>query len=163
MKKHKLALVGLAVMAMSLNFGGLAVAAEGKLLAVAGKKAELSTFVKMVQQAGLTEALETGELTVFAPTNDAFKAVPAATMDELSRDPEKLKSVLTYHVVPTKVKASSIDGVSAIATVNGAKLNVSRAGDFIAVDDGMVVEADIVADNGLIHEIDRVLVPAVKK
>lgn len=163
MKKHKLALVGLGVIALSLNFGSLAVAAEGKLLAVASKKAELSTFVKMVQQAGLTEALETGELTVFAPTNDAFKAVPAATMDELSRDPEKLKSVLTYHVVPTKVKASSIDGVAAIATVNGAKLNVSRAGDFIAVDDGMVVEADIVADNGLIHEIDRVLVPAVKK
>jgi uncharacterized surface protein with fasciclin (FAS1) repeats len=133
------------------------------VMSVAVKTPELSTFVKLVQQAGLSAALESGEVTVFAPTDAAFKAVPAATQEKLEKDPELLKSVLSYHVLPVKLKAASIEANTSATTLQGSKLSVSKAGDFVTVDDGMVTTADIDAGNSVIHEIDRVLMPAIKK
>lgn len=134
------------------------------VVAAAARTPELSTFYKLVQQAGLTASLEaTGPVTVFAPTDEAFKAVPAATLDKLSKDPELLKSVLTYHVVPGALKAASINGNSSLTTLHGAQLAASKAGDFVTVDDGLVTKADLIAGNGVVHIIDRVLMPAVKK
>jgi uncharacterized surface protein with fasciclin (FAS1) repeats len=124
---------------------------------------ELSTFTRLVQTAGLAEAISSGEVTVFAPTDEAFKAVPAATLDKLSKDPEMLKSVLNYHVLPSKTTASSVEGSMPATTLNGAKLGLSRAGDFVTADDSLVTTADIAAGAGLIHKVDRVLMPAVKK
>ena len=134
------------------------------VLTVAAREPELSTFYKLIQQAGLTASLEaTGPMTVFAPTNDAFKALPAATLDRLSRDPDWLKSVLTFHLVPRTLKAADTGAPTPLITLNGATVTAAKAGDFVTVDEGLVTTADLTADNGILHILDRVLVPAVKK
>jgi len=130
---------------------------------VSAQTPELSTFAKLVSQAGLNETLDNSDVTVFAPTNEAFQSVPAATLDKLAKDPVLLKSVLTYHVLPGQVKAASVDGNNQVVTLNGAKLNLSKAGDVVVVDEAMVITADVAAGKGLIHVVDRVLMPAVKK
>lgn len=120
---------------------------------------ELSTLNSLVVKAGLKDTLKgAGPFTVFAPTNAAFAKVPAKTMDELGKDPEKLKAVLTYHVVPGKVMAADVKNGNA-KTVNGANLALSKAGDFVTVEDGMVQKADLVATNGVVHIVDSVLIP----
>lgn len=128
------------------------------VVAAASANPELSTFTKLLQQSGLSTQLEgPGPVTVFAPTDEAFKAVPAATLDKLSKDPELLKATLNYHVVPGLVKSTDITTNSTLTTAQGAKLAVSKAGDFVTVDDGMVVTSNLSAGNGVIHTIDRVL------
>ena len=125
-------------------------------------KPELSTLSSLVVKAGLTDTLKgTGPFTVFAPTNAAFAKVPAKTMDDLAKDPAKLKAVLTYHVVPGKVMAADVKN-SNTKTVNGANVALSKAGDFVTVEDGMVQTADLTATNGVVHIIDSVLVPPAK-
>lgn len=122
-------------------------------------KPELSTLSSLVVKAGLTDTLKgTGPLTVFAPTNAAFAKVPAKTLEDLGKDPAKLKAVLTYHVVPGKVMAADVKNSNA-KTVNGANLALSKAGDFVTVEDGMVQTADVSATNGVVHIIDSVLIP----
>ena len=128
---------------------------------IAGKP-ELSTPTSLVVKAGLTDPLKgPGPFTVFAPTNEAFAKVPAKTMDDLGKDPAKLKAVLTYHVVPGKVMAADVKNGNA-KTVNGANLALSKAGDFVTVEDGMVQTADVSATNGMIHIIDSVLIPPTR-
>jgi uncharacterized surface protein with fasciclin (FAS1) repeats len=123
----------------------------------------LSTLNGLVVKAGLVDTLKTGgPFTVFAPTNDAFKAVPAATMADLAQHPEKLKAVLTYHVIPGKTMAADVKN-SNLKTVNGANVALAKAGDFVTIESGAVVTADVVATNGVIHTIDTVLIPPVKK
>lgn len=125
-------------------------------------KPELSTLSGLVVKAGLTDTLkDTGPFTVFAPTNAAFAKVPAKTMDELGKDPGKLKAVLTYHVVPGKVMAADVKNSHA-KTVHGANLALSKAGDFVTVEDGMVQTADLPATNGVVHIIDSVLIPPTR-
>ena len=122
----------------------------------------LSTLSTLVAQAGLTETLKTGgPFTVFAPTNDAFKAVPAATLSDLAKDPEKLKAVLTYHVVPGKTMAADVKNSNA-KTVNGANVALAKAGDFVTIESGAVVTANLLATNGVIHTVDTVLMPPKK-
>jgi len=137
--------------------------AMSPMLTALSQDAELSTFTHLIQSAGLVDAISAGPTTVFAPTDEAFKAVPAATLDKLSKDPEFLKSVLSYHVLPSKVTSASIEGSTPTVTLNGAKLGLSRAGDFITADDGLVTTPDVEAGAGLIQKVDRVLMPAVKK
>ena len=124
----------------------------------------LSTLNGLVQSAGLTETLKgAGPFTVFAPTNDAFKAVPAKTLEALGKDPVALKSVLTYHVIPAKAMAADVKN-SKVKTVNGAEIELSKAGDFVTIGEGAIVtKADIAASNGVVHLIDTVLMPPVKK
>ena len=123
---------------------------------------ELSTLSSLVVKAGLTDTLKgTGPFTVFAPTNAAFAKVPAKTMDDLAKDPEKLKAVLTYHVVPGKVMAGDVKNGN-VKTVNGSNLALSKAGDFVTVEDGMVQKADVVATNGVVHIIDSVFIPPAR-
>ena len=120
---------------------------------------DLSTLSGLVVKAGLTDTLKgTGPFTVFAPTNAAFAKVPAKTMDDLGKDPARLRAVLTYHVVPGKVMAADVKNSNA-KTVNGANLALSKAGDFVTVEDGMVQTADVQATNGVVHVIDSVLIP----
>lgn len=120
---------------------------------------QLSTLNGLVQKAGLTDMLKTaGPYTVFAPTNDAFKAVPAKTMDELGKDPVKLKNVLSYHVIPSKMMAADVKNANA-KTAQGANVALSKAGTFVTVEDAMVQTADITATNGVVHTVDRVLMP----
>ena len=123
---------------------------------------DLSTLSSLVVKTGLTDTLKgTGPFTVFAPTNAAFAKVPTKTMDDLAKDPEKLKAVLTYHVIAGKVMAAEVKNGNA-KTVNGANLALSKAGDFVTVEDGMVQKADIAATNGVVHVVDSVLIPPAR-
>lgn len=134
------------------------------VVAAASQQAELSTFSKLVQQAGLTAALQAqGPVTVFAPSDEAFKALPAATLDTLSKDPQQLKTVLQHHVVPGLHAKDSIKENVTVTTAAGTKIGISKAGEFITVEDGMVLRADITTGNGVVHVIDTVLVPPAKK
>ena len=123
----------------------------------------LSTLNGLVIQAGMAATLQgAGPFTVFAPTNEAFKAVPQKTMDALAKDPALLKDLLTYHVVPGKLASADIKS-GPLKTVNGASLAVAKAGDFVTVEEGMVQSANIAATNGVIHTVDRVMIPPAKK
>jgi len=120
---------------------------------------QLSTLNTLVVKTGLADTLKNGgPYTVFAPTNEAFASVPAKTMDELGKDPARLKAVLAYHVVPGKVTADAVKNGNA-KSVEGADLALSRAGQFVTVEDAMVQTADIDATNGVVHKVDRVLMP----
>lgn len=121
------------------------------------------TLVAAVQAAGLVETLKgKGPFTVFAPTDEAFAKLPAGTVETLLKPENKarLQAVLTYHVVPGKVMAADVKaGEQMIGTVQGGKLNVTGSGGGVTVNDAKVVKADIVADNGVIHVIDKVVLP----
>ena len=120
---------------------------------------QLSTLNGLVQQAGLVDTLKAaGPYTLFAPTNEAFKAVPAKTLDDLGRDPAVLKNVLSFHVLPAKLTAAEVKPGN-VKTAQGANIALARAGDFLTVEDAMVQQADITASNGVIHKVDRVLMP----
>jgi uncharacterized surface protein with fasciclin (FAS1) repeats len=124
---------------------------------------QLSTLAGLVQKAGLTDTLRgAGPFTVFAPTNDAFKAVPQKTLEELAANPARLRAVLTYHVLPAKVSAAEVK-VGNVKTVEGGNLALSKAGAFVTVEEAMVQTPDIAATNGVIHTIDRVLIPPVRR
>jgi uncharacterized surface protein with fasciclin (FAS1) repeats len=117
-----------------------------------------NTLVTAVKQAGLVETLKgKGPFTVFAPTDEAFAKIPKAQLDALLKDKEKLTQVLTYHVVPAKVMSSDVKA-GEVKTVQGDTLTVGMQGG-VQVDRAKVVKADIVADNGVIHVIDTVLMP----
>ena len=127
------------------------------------KTPSLSTLNSLVGQAGLTETLKSGgPFTVFAPSNDAFKAVPAKTMSDLANNPAMLKDVLTYHVLPMKAMAADVKNTN-VKTVNGADVALSKAGEFVTIEGALVTQADISATNGVVHVIDTVLLPPVKK
>lgn len=120
---------------------------------------DLSTLSKMISDAGLTQTLSgAGPFTVFAPTNAAFEAVPAKTMDELTKNKEMLTQVLTYHVIPAKAGAADVKQGS-VKSVNGANLALSRAGTYVTVEDAVVTKSDLNATNGVVHVVDRVLLP----
>lgn len=120
---------------------------------------QLSTLNRLVAEAGLAETLKSaGPFTVFAPSDEAFKAVPAKTMQELAANKELLKAVVTYHVIPGKVAAADVK-VGNVKTVNGANLALGKAGSFVTVEDAMVQQADVPASNGVVHVVDRVLMP----
>lgn len=127
------------------------------------KTPSLSTLSGLLASSGLSETLKgAGPFTVFAPSNDAFKAVPAKTMETLSKDPAALKSVLTYHVVATVSLSNDVKN-SKVKTVNGASIELAKAGDMVTVENGLVTQADVMASNGVVHIIDVVLLPPVKK
>ena len=123
----------------------------------------LSTLHGLVVKAGLNDTFKgPGPFTVFAPNNDAFKAVSARTMDELAKDPARLKAVLTYHVVPAQVMAAEVKN-GPVMSVQGTNLTLSRTGAYVTVEEAMVVTADIKATNGVVHIVDRVLLPPAQK
>ncbi len=126
-----------------------------------------TTLLAAVEAAGLVEALSTGEnLTVFAPTDDAFKALPAGTVEDLLKPENKAKlaAILKYHVVPSKIMAADIaDGKTEVKTLNETgdmMIEVTKSADGVMVDGAKVVTADIAADNGVIHVIDKVILPS---
>lgn len=116
------------------------------------------TLVTAVQAAGLVDTLKgPGPFTVFAPTDEAFAKIPKAQLDALLKDKAALTKVLTYHVVPGKVMAADVKA-GKVKTVQGSELNISTMGG-VKVNDASVVKTDIVTDNGVIHVIDRVVMP----
>lgn len=118
-----------------------------------------TTLVAAVEAADLADTLNgEGPFTVFAPTDEAFAALPEGTVEGLLADVPALTSILTFHVVPGAVHAADLSDGMTVATVNGADLTFGTA-DGVTVNGASVVTADIACDNGVIHVIDAVLLP----
>ena len=136
-----------------------AFAAQAKdIVETAVAAGSFKTLATALQAAGLVDTLKgKGPFTVFAPTDEAFAKIPKADLDALLKDKAKLTAVLTYHVVPGKVMAKDVKA-GMVKTVQGSSLTVATAGG-VTVDNAKVVKTDIVADNGVIHVIDSVVMP----
>lgn len=118
-----------------------------------------TTLVAAVEAAGLVDTLKgEGPFTVFAPTDEAFAALPEGTVEALLADPEALAAILTYHVVAGKVMSTDLSDGMMAATVNGAEITIGTTGG-VTVNGANVVTADIEASNGVIHVIDAVILP----
>lgn len=118
------------------------------------------TLVAAVTAAGLVDTLKgAGPFTVFAPTDEAFAKLPAGTVDSLLKDIPKLKKILTYHVVSGKVMAADAAKLKSAKTVEGSEIKID-ASNGVKINDSTVTTADVAADNGVIHIIDSVLLPA---
>jgi uncharacterized surface protein with fasciclin (FAS1) repeats len=159
---------GLAAGAVLIAMAPFGSARAADIVDTAVKAGSFNTLVAAVKAAGLVETLKgPGPFTVFAPTDAAFKKLPAGTVEGLLKPANKarLAAILTYHVVPGKVKAADLAGKRlSVATVQGQKVKIDgRHG--VKVNGAKVVKADIGTDNGIIHVIDSVLLPpaAAKK
>ena len=127
---------------------------------VAVKSGNFTTLVTAVKAANLVETLSSeGPYTVFAPTDEAFAKLPKETLDSLLKDPQKLASILTYHVVSGKVMASEVVNLTEAKTVNGQTVSVKVMDGKVLINDANVITTDIDASNGVIHVIDTVLLP----
>ena len=135
------------------------------IVQIAASNPQFSTLVSLVKEAGLVKTLSgTGPFTVLAPTNAAFKKVPAATLAALKADPDKLRAVLTYHVIPGKVPASKVVTLNgkSVKTVEGSTVKITVRGKAVKVNNATVTKTDIMATNGVIHVINGVLIPPAK-
>jgi uncharacterized surface protein with fasciclin (FAS1) repeats len=122
------------------------------------------TLVTAVKAAGLVDTLKgKGPFTVFAPTDEAFAKLPKGTVEGLVKDVPRLKSILTYHVVPGKVMAADVAKLKTVKTVQGQELKIDASKwhlhDNIKVNDANIIKPDLVVDNGVCHVIDKVLIP----
>ncbi|MFG1459937.1 MAG: fasciclin domain-containing protein [Thermoplasmataceae archaeon] len=139
------------------------------IVEVAVKSGKFGTLVTAVKAAGFVDALSSaGPFTVFAPSEEAFKAVPKSTLDSLLQDKEKLGNLLKYHVVSGKYLAKDVlEALKSnksvdIATLQGESVHISQQGTFkkiVKVNDANVTAADVMASNGVIHVIDKVIMP----
>ena len=131
---------------------------SGQGLEIAVGAGNFKTLAMALTAAGLIDTLKgKGPFTVFAPTDAAFAKIPKADLDKLLADKAKLTAVLTYHVVPGKVMAKDVKA-GKVKTVQGGEITVATAGG-VTVDGAKVSATDIVADNGVIHVIDSVIMP----
>ena len=138
---------------------GFALSAQAKdIVDTAVAAGNFKTLATALGAAGLVDTLKgKGPFTVFAPTDEAFAKIPKADLDALLKDKAKLTAVLTYHVVAGKVMAADVKA-GTVKTVQGSALTVATSGG-VMVDKAKVVKTDIVADNGVIHVIDTVIMP----
>ncbi len=137
--------------------------AEKTIVETAKGDERFSTLVKALKAADLVDKLrEEGPFTVFAPTNDAFDKLPRGTVDKLMDDVSRLKEILLYHVLPGKIAASEVTGMQDAETAMGEPVAVWVSGDRVMINDATVIEPDIHASNGVIHVIDRVIIPPRK-
>jgi uncharacterized surface protein with fasciclin (FAS1) repeats len=131
-----------------------------KIIDTATNNGSFKTLVAAIQAAGLVDTLNgDGPFTVFAPTDEAFNKLPAGTVDALLKDIPKLKKILTYHVVSGKVLAADVVKLKTAKTVEGSDVKID-ASNGVKINDATVATADVAADNGVIHVIDTVLIPA---
>ena len=151
-----LAVVGLAI---GSNF---ARATNQDIVDTAVGAGQFKTLAAALGAAGLVETLKRpGPYTVFAPTDEAFAKLPVGTVENLLKPENKAKltEILTYHVVPGDVKAEQVTKLDEAKTVNGAMVKVSTENGKVMINDATVVKADIEASNGVIHVIDKVILP----
>ena len=132
----------------------------GTIVDIAVADGRFETLVAAVQAAGLVETLQgDGPFTVFAPTDDAFAALPEGTVESLLEDIPALTDILLYHVVAGNVRAADVVTLESAVTVQGESVSITVEGDDVRINDSLVVITDIVAENGVIHVIDTVLLP----
>ena len=156
--------LAMAATAVTFSLAPVRADAPGTIVEVAAGAPQFKTLVAAVKAAGLADTLSgKGPFTVFAPTDDAFGKLPAGTVDSLLKpqNKAKLKAILLYHVVAGDVKSTDLKS-GEVKTVGGLSLNVDVSGGGVKINNATVTKADIPASNGIIHEIDTVLIPPSK-
>ena len=129
------------------------------IIETAVEAGNFTTLVTAIKAAGLVDTLNgAGPFTVFAPTDEAFAKLPAATLTAVLADTQKLTSILTYHVVPGMVLSKAVAAMKEAKTVQGGMIKID-ASHGVKINDAMVIRADIECTNGVIHAIDTVLMP----
>jgi uncharacterized surface protein with fasciclin (FAS1) repeats len=152
--------LAVAAVATLIPVSAIADSHKGKdIVDTAASAGSFNTLVTALQKAGLVETLKgEGPFTVFAPNDKAFAKIPPAQLNALLADKEKLTSVLTYHVVPGKVMAADVAGLTSAKSVQGQELRIDTS-DGVKVNDAKVIKTDIATSNGVIHVIDTVIMP----
>jgi uncharacterized surface protein with fasciclin (FAS1) repeats len=152
--------LGLALGLAGVQRAALADTPKQDIVDTAVAAGDFGTLVTAVKAAGLVDTLKgEGPYTVFAPTDAAFAEIPQEKLDALLADPDQLRSVLTYHVVPGKVMAADVVKLDRAETVQGQSVSIDAGDDGVTVDGARVVKTDIETSNGVIHVIDAVILP----
>ena len=140
-----------------------ATSSQKDIAQVAASSPQFSTLVSLLKKAGLVGALSQGTYTVFAPTNAAFAKLPKSTLAAVGKDPALLKKVLTYHVVKGKAPAAKVVTLNgkSVRTLEGQKVAIALRGGKVYLNGStQVTKTDVMASNGVIHVINKVLIPA---
>ena len=156
-----LSLAKASVIAFGVTFGATT-AQAADIVDTAVGAGTFNTLVAAVEAAGLVDTLKgEGPFTVFAPTDEAFAALPEGTVANLlqPQNRDQLVAILTYHVVPGAVTSDQVVGITSAETVQGDTIDISVVDGTVMIDDATVVAADVMADNGVIHVIDAVIMP----
>lgn len=156
----KLLTIALAAAPLTLVSPASVDAQQGDIVAVARSAGGFETLLAAVAEADLVSTLQSpGPFTVFAPTDEAFARIPEDELNALLQDKEALRQVLLYHVVPGKVASSEVVNLQFAETAAGPSVTISVENGSVKIDDATVVATDIEASNGIIHVIDRVILP----
>ena len=140
--------------------GVASAAAKKDIVETAVAAGQFDTLASLLKKAGLVKTLKgKGPYTVFAPTDAAFAKVPQETLDELGQDKAKLRAVLLYHVAGKKLTAAKIVKRRSVKTLNGQRVRIRVRGETVRVGGARVITADVGASNGVIHAINKVLIP----
>jgi uncharacterized surface protein with fasciclin (FAS1) repeats len=138
-------------------------AVKNDIVQTAISAGNFTTLATALTEAGLVDALKgDGPFTVFAPTDEAFKNLPKGALDNLLKDKEALKNVLLYHVVSGNVSSKDVVKLDKATTLNGSDLKIMTKNGKVMINDADVIGADVEASNGVIHVIDKVLLPPTK-
>ena len=165
MKKLAALVTGVVVLAVAVGTATASPAKTGtmpkkNIVQTAMAAGQFKTLVSLVKQAGLASTLSgKGRYTVFAPTDAAFAKVPKATLKALAADKAKLRAVLLYHVVAGRLPAAKVTKLRSATTLNGATVRIRVSGGMVYVNGARVVKPNVSASNGVIHVINRVLIP----
>ena len=161
-----LTLAVFAAAALTLPHSTLRAQAPGDIVQTATAAGSFTTLAKALQAADLVSTLKgAGPFTVFAPTDEAFAKLPAATLNDLLK-PEskaKLQRILTYHVVAGRVSSAQVVTMRSARAVSGDEIAITAAGGTVTVANARVVKTDIPASNGVIHVVDAVMLPEAGK
>lgn len=150
------------VLALALCAAAATAAPQKDIVETAVAAGSFNTLVKAVETAGLVDTLKgKGPFTVFAPTDEAFAKLPAGTVEMLLQpeNREKLRAILTYHVVAGRLAAKQVEHMTSAKTLEGGRIHFRVVGGKVMVNGAQVVQADIPTSNGVIHAIDTVLMP----
>ena len=153
------------VAALALTVTPSARAADKDIVQTAVEAGSFKTLAKALQAADLVNTLKgEGPFTVFAPTDEAFAKLPAGTLETLLKpeNKDKLRAILTYHVVPGRVMAAQVTKMNTAKTVNGDTVDIAARNGGVMIDEARVVKTDIAASNGIIHVLDSVIMPGTK-
>jgi len=147
-----------------IGYSAMSQKAEKDIVDTAISAGQFNTLVKLVQEAELVDALRgEGPFTVFAPTDEAFAKLPKSQVDALLKDKQALRQVLLYHVVQGKVMSSDVVKIRSAKTLQGQDIRIRVRNNTVRINDAKVVKADIVCTNGVIHVIDKVILPPNRK
>ena len=147
--------------ALAGSCGSHATAASNNIVETAVSAGSFNTLVAAVQAADLADTLAgDGPYTVFAPTDEAFAKLPEGTVEKLLANPDQLREILLYHVVPGKVTAAQVVSLSSATTAQGSDVAITIADGSVMIDNALVTATDIETSNGVIHVIDTVILPA---